>query len=209
MTEKEKMLAGKIYEPFVEELVSTRAAAHRLCKQYNDTFEDEKEKRAEIMDKLMPNRGEGVYLQGPILFDFGTNTYFGNRSYANFNLTVLDICEVKIGDDVFIGPNVSFLTPLHPLCYQDRNPYFDETLGYITEKEYGAPITVGDNCWIAGNVTVCAGVNIGSGCVIGAGSVVTRDIPDNSLAVGNPCRAIRQITEKDRLSNHPELFAED
>lgn len=209
MTEKEKMLAGKIYEPFVEELVKARAAAHRLCKQYNDTFEDEKEKRAQIMDKLMPERGEGVLLQGPIYFDFGTNTYFGTNSYANFNLTVLDICKVTIGDNVFIGPNVSFLTPLHPLAYQDRNPYFDEKLGYVTEKEYGAPITVGDNCWICGDVTVCAGVNIGSGCVIGAGSVVTRDIPDNSLAVGNPCRPIRQITEADRLSNHPELFANE
>lgn len=206
MTEREKMLAGKIYEPFGRDLQDDRARAHHLCKEYNDTFEDEAQRRQEIMDALMPNRGKNVCFQGPIYFDFGTNTYFGNNSYANFNLTVLDICPVTIGDNVFIGPNVSFLTPLHPLRYQDRNPYFDPALGHVTEKEYGAPITVGDNCWIAGNVTVCAGVTIGSGCVIGAGSVVTRDIPPNSLAVGNPCRAIREITERDGLEFHPELF---
>ena len=131
----------------------------------------------------------------------------GKNSYANFNFTVLDICPVTIGDNVFFGPNVSLLTPLHPFQYQDRNPYKDPETGRTNEIEYGAPITIGDNCWIAGNVTVCGGVTIGTGCVIGAGSVVTRDIPENSLAVGNPCRVIRKITEKDGLENHPELFA--
>ena len=154
----------------------------------------------------MPDRADGVYLQGPIYFDFGKNIKMGRNSYANFNFTALDICEITIGDNVFIGPNVSLLTPLHPLCWQDRNPYFNEKTGNVTDREYGAPITIGDNCWIAGNVTVCAGVTIGEGCVIGAGSVVTRDIPANSLAFGNPCRVSRKITEADRLENHPELF---
>lgn len=208
MTEREKMLAGKIYDPFVEELAKDRENAHRLCKEYNDTCEDEKVRRNEILDQLIPNREEGVYLQGPIFFDFGINTTFGKNSYANFNLTVLDICEVKVGEYVFIGPNVSLLTPLHPLSYQDRNPYYDENKKYVTDKEYGAPITIGDNCWIGGSVTICPGVTIGCGCVIGAGSVVTRSIPDNTLAYGNPCRPMREITEADRLSNHPELFAE-
>ena len=209
MTENEKMLAGKIYEPFNDEMVAQRSRAHELSMKYNQTFEGDEEIRKEILDELIPNLGEGVYLQGPIYFDFGINTVFGDRSYANFNLTVLDICPVTIGHDVFMGPGVSLLTPLHPLCHEDRNPYFDEKMGRMTEREYGAPITIGDNCWIAGNVTVCAGVTIGEGCVIGAGSVVTRDIPKNSLAVGNPCRVIRQITEADRLKNHPELFADD
>lgn len=208
MTEREKMLNGKIYDPFTEGLPEERAKAHKLCKLYNDTFETETEKRKAILDELLPNREDGVYLQGPIYFDFGTNTVIGKDSYANFNLTVLDICKVTIGKCVFMGPNVSLLTPKHPLCYQDRNPYFNEKTGKVTDMEYGAPIVIGDNCWIAGDVTVCAGVTIGEGCVIGAGSVVTRDIPANSLAFGNPCRVVRAITEADRLSAHPELFAE-
>ena len=104
-----------------------------------------------------------------------------------------------------IGPNVSLLTPMHPLRWQDRNPYAKPD-GTITDKEYAKPITIGSNCWIAGNVTICGGVTIGEGCVIGAGSVVTRDIPPNSLAVGVPCRVIRKISEADSLENHPELF---
>ncbi len=209
MTENEKMLAGKIYDPFGGAMVERRRKAHDLCSKYNQTLESDESARNGILDELIPNRAEGIYLQGPIYFDFGTNTTFGERSYANFNFTVLDICPVTIGHDVFFGPNVSLLTPLHPLCYQDRNPYFDKAKGYQTEREYGAPIKIGDNCWICGSVTICPGVTIGEGCVIGAGSVVTRDIPKNSLAVGNPCRVIRTITDADRLKNHPELFADN
>ena len=206
MNEREKMLAGKIYDPFTEGLPEERTRAHVLCKMYNETTEVDSEKRKEILAELMPDRADGVYLQGPIYFDFGKNIKMGRNSYANFNFTALDICEITIGDNVFIGPNVSLLTPLHPLCWQDRNFYFNEKTGNVTDIEYGAPITIGDNCWIAGNVTVCAGVTIGEGCVIGAGSVVTRDIPANSLAFGNPCRVSRRITDADRLENHPELF---
>ena len=206
MSEREKMLAGKIYDPFAEDLPEERTRAHVLCKMYNETTEVDTEKRKEILAELMPDRADGVYLQGPIYFDFGKNIKMGKNSYANFNFTALDICEITIGDNVFIGPNVSLLTPKHPLCWQDRNPYLSEKTGRTTDKEYGAPITIGDNCWIAGDVTVCAGVTIGEGCVIGAGSVVTRDIPANSLAFGNPCRVSRKITEADRLENHPELF---
>ena len=206
MNEREKMLAGKIYDPFTEGLPEERTRAHVLCKMYNETTEVDSEKRKEILAELMPDRADGVYLQGPIYFDFGKNIKMGRNSYANFNFTALDICEITIGDNVFIGPNVSLLTPLHPLCWQDRNFYFNEKTGNVTDIEYGAPITIGDNCWIAGNVTVCAGVTIGEGCVIGAGSVVTRNIPANSLAFGNPCRVSRRITDADRLENHPELF---
>ena len=207
MTEHEKMLAGNlIYDPFSEGMAEERANAHRLCKLYNDTFDTESEKRKEILDELMPNRGEDVYLQGPIYFDFGKNITMGKGSYANFNFTVLDEGRVTIGDMVFIGPNVSMLTAIHPLCYQDRNPFFNKKTGVVTNLEYMRPITVGNNCWIAASVTICGGVTIGEGSVIGAGSVVTKDIPPNSLAVGNPCRVIRQITEADRLSAHPELF---
>lgn len=206
MNEREKMLAGKIYDPFAEGLPEERTRAHLLCRMYNETTESDAEKRKEILSELMPNAHESVYLQGPIYFDFGKNIKMGKNSYANFNFTALDTCEITIGENVFIGPNVSLLTPKHPLRPQDRNPYFNEKTGRTTDKEYGAPITIGDNCWIAGNVTVCAGVTIGEGCVIGAGSVVTRDIPAGSIAFGNPCRVSRKITEADSLENHPELF---
>ena len=208
MTEKEKMLLGKIYDPFCEGLPEERRRAHLLCQKYNSLPETDTEGRNEIIAQLIPDRGKNLYLQGPIQFDFGYNISFGDDSYANFNFTVIDICPVKIGSRVFIGPNVSILTALHPLCYQDRNPYLNEKTGIITDREYAAPVVIEDDCWIAGNVTVLAGVRIGRGSVIGAGSVVTRDIPADSLAFGNPCRVHRPITEADRLSNRPELFAD-
>lgn len=120
-------------------------------------------------------------------------------------MTCVDCCPVTIGDNVFIGPNVSLLTPMHPLRWQDRNQYLKAD-GTATDKEYAKPITIGDNCWLASNVTVCGVVTIGEGCVIGAGSVVTRDIPANTLAVGVPCRPIREITAEDALENHSGLF---
>lgn len=208
MTEREKMLAGKMYDPFTEGMPEQRTNAHRLCKLYNDTTEIDEKLRKEILDELLPNRADDVYLQGPIYFDFGTNITIGKGSYANFNFTVLDEGKVTIGSNVFIGPNVSLLTPIHPLCWQDRNSFFNEKTGNITNIERTGAITIENNCWIGGSVTICAGVTIGEGCVIGAGSVVTRNIPANSLAVGNPCRVLRPITEADRLSAHPEYFAE-
>ena len=206
MTEKEKMLAGKIYDPSTQELLTLRQRAHRLCKLYNDTFEEDTEERAKILAELIPDMENGGYLQGPIYFDYGVFTKLGKNFYANFNFTVLDVCSVTIGDNVFLGPNVSILTPKHPLRYQDRNPYKKDD-GVMTDKEYGASVTIGDNCWIAGNVTILAGAEIGSGCVIGAGSVVTGKIPDNSLAYGNPARVVRRITEEDALKYKQELLS--
>lgn len=205
MTEKQKMLAGKIYDPSDSELLQLRQRAHRLCKQYNDTLEEDVDVREKIIAELLPGMQSGGYLQGPVYFDYGVFTKLGKNFYANFNLTVLDVCSVTIGDNVFVGPNVSILTPKHPLRYQDRNLYTNAD-GRITDREYGAPITIGDNCWIAGNVTILAGAEIGPGCVIGGGSVVAGKIPDNSLAYGNPCRVVRQITEKDALKYKKELF---
>ena len=196
MTEKEKMISGQIYDPNDEELLILRRKAHKLSKLYNDTLEDEVERREEFLNELLPNHGIGTYLQGPVYFDYGAFTKVGKNFYSNFNFTVLDVCPVTIGDNVFVGPNVSILTPKHPLRWQERNIYKSEK-GYFTDKEYGAPVTIGDNCWIAGNVTICAGAKIGAGCVIGAGSVVTGEISENSLAYGNPCRVVRKITEAD------------
>lgn len=198
MTEKEKMLAGRLYDPSDPELLKLRVEAHTLSKAYNDTLETQETERAEILKKLLPGLGENSYIQGPIQFDYGCFTTIGPRSYANFNFTVLDCAPVKIGENVFMGPNVSLLTPVHPLRWQERN-LFPKPDGGLTDLEYARPITIGDNCWIAGNVTVCGGVTIGEGSVIGAGSVVTRDIPGGVLAAGVPCRVIRPITEEDRM----------
>ena len=208
MTEKEKMFAGKIYDPFSDGMPGERVRAHILCKAYNDTTEADGEERQKILDELMPNRGENVYLQGPIYFDFGTHISMGNGSFANFNFTVLDEGNVEIGRNVFIGPNVSLLTPIHPLRYQERNAFYNEKTGCMTNLERAGSVVIEDNCWLGGGVTVCPGVTIGEGCVIGAGSVVTRDIPPHSLAAGVPCRVLRPITEADSVERHPEYFAE-
>lgn len=205
MTEEEKMLAGKLYDASDEALAVKRLRAHKLSKDYNDTYEDETAKRAEILKVLLPNLGKNSALQGPVQFDYGVNITFGDNFYANFNFTVLDCCPVTIGHDVFFGPNCSLMPPIHPLLPEERRLRTKED-GSVYDLEYAAPITIGDNCWIAANVTVCGGVTIGSGCVIGAGSVVTRDIPSGVFAAGNPCRVIREITEKDSINLKKELW---
>lgn len=199
MTEKEKMLAGEPYDPTDKELTELRVKAHRLSQEYNMTYETDEERRREILDELLPDRGEGAYLQGPVQFDYGVFTKVGRSFYANFNFTVLDTCPVVMGDNVFFGPNCTVATALH---------YFDPVLrrmraredGTPYDIEFGKPVTIGNDCWIASNVVICAGVTIGDNCVIGAGSVVTRDIPSNSLAAGNPCRVIRSIASSKQES---------
>ena len=198
MDEKEKMLKGQIYDPANEELVKLRAKAHKLCLEYNNTLEEKTEQRQEILKEMGIKLGSNIYLQGPIYFDYGCFIEIGDNSYANFNLTILDTCPVKIGKNVFIGIGVSIVTPLHPLRYQERNIFLSDK-GYYTDKEYAKPITIEDNCWIASNVTIRGGVTIGEGSVIGAGSVIVKSIPKNSFAAGNPCRVIREITEKDSI----------
>ncbi len=183
MTEFEKMIAGELYNPADDELYELRTKAHRLCQDYNKLYDTDEEAREKILRELMPNADPDMYLQGPVYFDYGINIYTGKNFYANFSLTILDVCPVTIGDNVMIGTNVSLLTPVHPLKWQERNELL----------EYAKPIIIGDNCWLAGNVTVTGGVKIGSGSVIGAGSVVTRDIPPDVFAAGVPCRVIKQI----------------
>lgn len=205
MTEREKMLAGRLYDPSDPELAALRAGAHALSKRYNDTLEDEEARRTELLDGLLPHRGADAFLQGPVFFDYGRFTRVGGRFYANFNLTVLDCCPVDIGDDVMLGPNVSLVTPVHGMRWQDRNMRRRED-GSLYDLEYARPIVIGDNCWLGSGVTVCGGVHIGAGCVIGAGSVVTRDIPADCFAAGNPCRVIRPITGADALSFKDGLY---
>lgn len=192
LNERMKMTAGELYNPADEELYTLRTKAHRLCMMYNQLFETDEDERYKILHELMPYSSGDIYLQGPIFFDYGINIHMGENVYANYNLTILDVCPVTIGYNVMLGTNVSLLTPLHPLKWQDRNAKIDEN-GNMIQLEYGKPITIGNNCWLASNVTVTAGVTIGDGCVIGAGSVVTKDIPSGVLAAGNPCKVIKAI----------------
>ena len=198
MTEREKMLSGRIYDTSDKELQVKIQRAHDLCTLYNMTLPSDEKTRAKILEELLPHRGEGAYLQGPIFFDYGENCTIGKNFYANFNFTVLDCAPVRIGDDVYFGPNCSLVPPVHPMLARERNIRVKPD-GTRYDLEYAKPITIGSNCWIATNVTIIGGVTIGDGCVIGAGSVVTRDIPPNSFAAGNPCRVIRAITEKDSV----------
>ncbi len=206
MTEREKMLGGKLYDPTDEELVSLRARARRLCKAYNDCDPDDGDRQETLLKELVPNLGAESWINAPLQFDYGCFTTFGARCFVNYNLTVLDCAPVVIGDDVFFGPNCSLMPPMHPLLSADR-ALRQKPDGSWYDLEYAKPITIGDGCWIAANVTVCGGVTIGKNCVIGAGSVVTRDLPDGVIAAGNPCRVIRTLSEADALANHPELFA--
>lgn len=208
MTEFEKMRKGMLYESADFDLTKIRSNAHNLCQKYNKVKETSEKKRNKIINKLIPNKKEGVYLQGPIYFDYGLNTTLGLNFYANFNFTVLDCATVTIGDNVFIGPNVSLMTPVHPFLPSERNIFTKED-GMVTDVEYAKPIKIGNDCWLASNVVVLGGVSIGDGCIIGAGSVVTKDIEANSLAYGNPCRVVRKITEADSVYLKKELFIEE
>ena len=198
MTEKEKMLAGMLYDPSDPELGALLVKARKLARRYNQIDEDQQEQRETVLRELLPNTPFLPSLQAPVWFDFGCNTYFGRSSGANFNFTCLDVCPVHIGDNVFIGPNVTLATPMHPLLPEERNVR-QRADGSYYNLEYAKPITIRDDCWLASNIVVCGGVTIGEGSVIGAGSVVTRDIPPHSFAAGNPCRVIRTLTDADRM----------
>lgn len=198
MTEREKMINGELYDPTDTELMTLLVKARKLARKYNMIDEDEPEKQEKVLKELLPNSENLPYMQAPVYFDYGCNTYFGKFCSTNFHFTCLDVCPVRIGDNVLIGPNVTLATPMHPLLPEERNVRQRED-GSFFDLEYAKPITIESNCWLAANVVVCGGVTIGEGSVIGAGSVVTQNIPPHSLAAGNPCRVIREITEADRI----------
>lgn len=198
MTEKEKMLSGKIYKTSDKELVQQRDIARNASARYNQTTEDQKETRQQILKELLGSLGEGVEIFPTVQFDYGSNTYIGDNCYINFNCTFLDCVEIRIGNNVFLGPNVSLLTPIHPLLARERNVRIDEH-GEKYMLESCKPITIEDNVWFGGNVTVTPGVTIGHDSVIGAGSVVTKNIPPGVVAAGVPCKIIREITEQDSV----------
>ena len=182
-TEQEKMLAGELYDASDPDLTATRLRARQLTRQYNQSREDEDALRAEVLRELLGATGQRVAIEPPFHCDYGENIYLGENFYMNFGGVILDCNVVRIGANVQCGPNVQLLAATHPLLAAER----------IKGPELSAPIYIGDNVWLGGGVIVCPGVTIGANTTIGAGSVVTRDIPANVFAVGNPCRVIRTL----------------
>ncbi len=205
MTQEEKILAGKVFDPVSPELVAIKRKAHNMCVDYAMTHEDEAEKRRAMLEDVLGGIGENARIQGPVFFNYGCHTTIGSNFFANYNFTVQDDAPVTIGNRVNIGPNVTITTPFHPLLAEERIG-FEVDGTYYNHPCYAKPVVIEDGVWIGAGVTICGGVRIGHGAVIGAGSVVTRDIPANTIAVGVPCKVMRPITEEDRMKNHPELL---
>jgi maltose O-acetyltransferase len=183
-TEREKMLAGELYDPQDPELAAARARARDLCRALNMTPESQQDERRRIVRALFASGGDSVRIEPPFLCDYGSNILFGARVYFNFNCVVLDVAQVRIGDDTLFGPAVQLYTATHPMNAELRRT-----------QEFARPVEIGSDVWIGGGAIICPGVRIGSRSVIGAGAVVTRDIPDGVVAAGNPCRVIREISE--------------
>lgn len=193
MTEKEKLQAGKLYNGNDKELVADRISAKKLCEEYNAVTYNDFQKRDRLLNRLLAFKGENTWIEPNFFCDYGYNIIMGDNFYSNHNLVILDCAEVIFGDNVFIGPNCGFYTAGHPLDYKARN----------YGLEYAKPIKVGNNVWIGGSVCVMPGVTIGDNVVIGGGSVVTKDIPSGVVAVGNPCKPVKEIPESTFVPPEP------
>ena len=208
MSEEEKIRAGVLFWPMDPELVAIKRRTHNLSVDYNKTHEDEVEKREAILREILGEMGEGLYMQGPITFHYGRHTKIGKNVFINFNFTVQDDGEVTIGDHCDFGPNVTIVTPVHPMIASERKA-IRTAGGDVKRLCYAKPVHIGNNCWFGAGVTVCPGVTIGDDCVIGAGAVVTRDIPAGSFAAGVPAWVIRPITEADSMRHKPDILADN
>jgi len=181
-SEREKMLAGEMYDALDAELAGARDRARDLCQALNATREGEQDARRRILRELFGHGGDTVWMQPPFFCDYGSNIELGERVFFNFNCIVLDVCPVRIGSFTLFGPAVQIYTPLHPLDAASRRHH-----------EFGKPVEIGSDVWVGGGAIILPGVRIGSRAVIGAGSVVTRDIPEGVFAAGNPCRVVREL----------------
>ena len=190
MTEKEKLKKGLWYDAnYDEELLKERERAEDLCLEFNSTKPSDKKTKEEVLKKLLPNKKEDAVILSPFYTDYGYNCIIGEKTFINHNAYLMDGAEIKIGRNCFIGPNCSIYTADHPICFEERNIGLEKAL----------PVIIKDNVWIGGDVTILPGVVIGENSVIGAKSLVTKDIPANVVAFGNPCRVIRKISEKDKI----------
>jgi maltose O-acetyltransferase len=185
MTEREKMLNGQLYNPGDPELTAMRQRARALTRAYNATAAEQPDERERLLRALFGRLGAHPEIEPPFHCDYGTHIFAGDRLYMNFGCVVLDVHEVHLGNNVFLGPSVQLLTATHPLFARER------TQG----RELGRPVRIGHNVWLGGGAIVCPGVTIGDDTTIGAGSVVVHDIPAGMLAAGNPCRVVRPVRE--------------
>jgi maltose O-acetyltransferase len=186
-TEQQKMLAGELYDALDPDLVAGRIKARELCQLLNTASDRDEDLRRDLCKRIFGKGGDTVWMQPPFYCDYGCNIELGERVFFNFNCIVLDVCRVRIGDHTLFGPGVQVLTPMHPLDAALRR-----------KQEYGRPVDIGADVWVGAGALILPGVTIGSGTVIGAGSIVTRDLPANVFAAGNPCRVIREITAEER-----------
>lgn len=187
-SQKDRMLAGDLYIADDPELAKDFHKAKRLLREYNQTTEYQEADRKRILDDLFKQSGKKIHIEPPFHTDYGCNTVIGDNFYSNYDCIILDIANVKIGDNVMFGPRVGLYTAGHPIDVIIRNEHY----------EYGKPITIGNNVWVGGNVVINPGVTIGDNVVIGSGAIVTKDIPSNVIAVGNPCKVLREINDQDK-----------
>lgn len=189
MTQKERMEAGLVYDPMDQEIMSDQFQRLELLYEFNATRPCELEKRAELLNRMLGKMGDGCYIEPPFRANWaGKHLHLGNNVYINFNLTIVDDADIFIGDQVMIGPNVTIATANHPICPELR----------ARALQYNKSVTIGANVWIGAGAIIVPGITIGDNSVIGAGSVVTKDIPANVVAVGNPCKVLRDIGERER-----------
>ncbi|WP_341936338.1 sugar O-acetyltransferase [Marinimicrobium sp. C2-29] len=184
-SEREKMLDGELYDPMDSELAAARRKARLLTESLNASRDNEVKKRRQLLRDLIPRGGQSVWMQPPFYCDYGSNITLGEKVFFNFNCVVLDVAQVHIGARTLFGPAVQIYTATHPMSAEER----------ASGLELGFPITIGEDVWVGGGAIICPGVTIGDRSVIGAGSVVTKDIPADVFAAGNPCRVIRDIPE--------------
>ncbi|WP_433379490.1 sugar O-acetyltransferase [Actinoplanes sp. CA-142083] len=183
---RERMLAGDLYRGADPELEAEMRQAMVLTKAFNDSDPRDPDGRRKLLEQLLGSIGDEVDIRPPLHVDYGSHLHVGDRVFINFGLMALDVAEIRIGDDTLMGPNVQLLTPTHPVDPEPRRAKWEAAL----------PITIGDNVWIGGMAVICPGVTIGDNSVIGAGAVVTKDIPADVVAVGNPARAIRSVHDR-------------
>ena len=187
MTEKEKMLLGKLYIAQDKELTQDNKNARRLTRLFNQTNEDEFDTRIAYLKELFGSTGENIWIEPTFYCDYGCHIFIGENFYANYDCIIIDVCPVTIGDNVFLGPRVCVYTASHPIDAEVR----------ATGLEYGKPVTIGNDVWVGGNTVINPGITIGSNVVIGSGSVVAKNIPSGVIAVGNPCKVLRSINDED------------
>ncbi|MCQ2474384.1 MAG: sugar O-acetyltransferase [Clostridia bacterium] len=208
MTEEEKIFSGIMFCPGDPALKAIKLKAHKLNLDYNKLYEDETEERNAILSELIGSLGKNCFLQGPITFHYGSHTTIGDNCFINFNFTVQDDAKVTIGSGCNFGPNVTIVTPCHPMLADERKEILCAD-GGIRRLCYAKPVSIGKDCWFGANVVVCPGVTVGDNCVIGAGSVIVKDIPSDCFAAGNPCKVIRKLTEADSMIHKPEILADN